>query len=70
VLKVSKEYPTLEFFHEFADEGGGFLGRRNHRDIGEITSQNEYDWNKRRRYHFFAKVLQVVIPRMRKIPMK
>ncbi|MGA0806931.1 MAG: hypothetical protein ACO3PV_10525, partial [Pseudohongiellaceae bacterium] len=25
-LTVSKQYPTLTFFHEFADEGGGFLG--------------------------------------------
>ena len=25
-LNLSKEYPTLEFYHEFADEGGGFLG--------------------------------------------
>lgn len=43
-LKVSKDYPTLEFFHEFADEGGGFLGDETIVN-GEITSQNEYDWH-------------------------
>lgn len=43
-LKVSKNYPTLEFFHEFADEGGGFLGDETIVN-GEITNENDYDWN-------------------------
>lgn len=42
-LKVSKEYPTLEFFHEFADEGGGFLGDETIMN-GELTDKNDYDW--------------------------
>ena len=42
-LNVSKDYPTLEFYHEFADEGGGFLGSETIVD-GRIISEEELDW--------------------------
>ena len=42
-LNVSKDYPTLDFYHEFADEGGSFLGSETIRD-GRIISSEEYDW--------------------------
>jgi hypothetical protein len=37
-------YPECEFFHEFADEGGGFLG---HETIvnGEVTDTEEIEWD-------------------------
>jgi hypothetical protein len=43
-LTVSQQYPTLTFFHEFADEGGGFLG---HETIvnGEVTDNEEIEWD-------------------------
>jgi hypothetical protein len=42
--KVSEMYPECEFFHEFADEGGGFLG---HETIvnGEVTDTEEIEWD-------------------------
>lgn len=43
-IKVSMQYPTLEFFHEFADEGGGFLGDETIVN-GAVIDENEYDWN-------------------------
>jgi len=43
-LNVSKDYPTLDFYHEFADEGGSFLGSETIRD-GRIISSEEYDWD-------------------------
>lgn len=43
-LSVSKDYPTLEFYHEFADEGGSFLGSETIRD-GRIISEEEFEWD-------------------------
>jgi len=43
-LNVSKDYPTLDFYHEFADEGGGFLGSETIRD-GRIISEEEFEWD-------------------------
>lgn len=43
-LNVSKDYPTLEFYHEFADEGGGFLGSETIVD-GRIISDEELEWD-------------------------
>jgi hypothetical protein len=43
-LTVSKQYPTLTFFHEFADEGGGFLGDETIHN-GTVVEENEYDWD-------------------------
>ena len=43
-LNVSKDYPTLEFYHEFADEGGGFLGSEVILN-GQIISEEELDWD-------------------------
>jgi hypothetical protein len=43
-LNVSKEYPTLEFYHEFADEGGAFLGSETIVD-GRFISEEELDWD-------------------------
>ena len=43
-LNVSKDYPTLDFYHEFADEGGSFLGSETIRD-GRIISSEEFDWD-------------------------
>ena len=43
-LTVSKQYPTLTFFHEFADEGGGFLGDETIHN-GTVIEENEYDWD-------------------------
>ena len=43
-LNVSKDYPTLDFYHEFADEGGAFLGSETIRD-GRIISSEELDWD-------------------------
>jgi len=43
-LNVSKDYPTLDFYHEFADEGGSFLGSETIRD-GRIISEEELDWD-------------------------
>ena len=41
---VSNDYPTLDFYHEYADEGGAFLGSETIRD-GGIISTEEYDWD-------------------------
>lgn len=43
-LRVSKDYPTLEFYHEFADEGGAFLGSEVILD-GQVISEEELDWD-------------------------
>ena len=43
-LNVSKNYPTLEFYHEFADEGGAFLGSETIVD-GRFISEEELDWD-------------------------
>lgn len=43
-LQVSKDYPTLEFFHEFADEGGGFLGNETI-ITGSVMHEESFDWN-------------------------
>jgi len=43
-LKVSTEYPDCEFYHEFADEGGGFLGSEVILN-GGVISEEELDWN-------------------------
>lgn len=42
--KVSLDFPDLTFKHEFADEGGGFLGWEVIKE-GEITENVELDWN-------------------------
>lgn len=42
--EVSKQFPSLEFRHEFADEGGGFLGYEEFQN-GEMTDAEELDWN-------------------------
>ena len=42
--QISKKYPTLEFFHEFADEGGGFVGSQIIQN-GDIVEDNDYEWN-------------------------
>lgn len=44
LLTVSRDYPTLEFYHEFADEGGSFLGSEVILN-GQIISEEELDWN-------------------------
>ena len=41
---ISKNYPTLEFFHEFADEGGGFVGNELIQD-GSVIESNDYEWD-------------------------
>lgn len=43
-LKVSEMYSDCEFFHEYADEGGEFLG---HETIqgGSLMHEEEFDWN-------------------------
>jgi hypothetical protein len=43
-LTVSQQYPTLTFFHEFADEGGGFLGDETIHN-GTVVEENEYEWD-------------------------
>ena len=42
--RISKNYPTLEFFHEFADEGGAFVGNQLIQN-GNIIEDNDYSWN-------------------------
>lgn len=42
--KISKNYPTLEFFHEFADEGGNFVGNQLIQN-GNIIEDNDYEWD-------------------------
>ena len=41
---ISKNYPSLEFFHEFADEGGAFVGNQLIQD-GNIIDDNDYEWD-------------------------
>jgi len=41
---VSKDYPTIRFYHEFADEGGSFLGSETIVN-GAIIDEEELDWN-------------------------
>ena len=43
-MKVSQDYPTLEFYHEFADEGGSFLGSETIVE-GRIVSEEELEWD-------------------------
>jgi len=43
-LRVSKNYPTIQFYHEFADEGGAFLGSETIVN-GVIIDEEELDWN-------------------------
>jgi len=43
-LRVSKDYPTLEFYHEFVDEGGMFLGSETIVN-GEIIDEEELEWD-------------------------
>lgn len=43
-LNVSKDYPNVSFKHEFADEGGSFLGAETIEN-GEIVSELELDWD-------------------------
>ena len=42
-LTVSQDYPTLEFFHEFADEGGGFLANETIAN-GSVINEESFDW--------------------------
>lgn len=42
--RISKNYPTLEFFHEFADEGGAFVGSQLIQD-GVVIEDNDYEWH-------------------------
>ena len=41
---ISENYPSLEFFHEFADEGGNFVGNQLIQN-GEIIEDNDYEWD-------------------------
>lgn len=43
-LKVSKDYPTIRFYHEFADEGGAFLGSETIVN-GVIIDEEELEWD-------------------------
>lgn len=43
-LKVSTEYPNCEFYHEYADEGGMFLGTETIVN-GEILKEEKIDWD-------------------------
>lgn len=43
-LAVSQKFPTLTFYHEYADEGGWFVGAESIQD-GEIIDTFEGDWN-------------------------
>ncbi len=42
--EVSKQFPGLLFRHEFADEGGSFLGYEEFQN-GEMTDMDEFDWD-------------------------
>lgn len=44
---VSKQFPSLTFKHEFADEGGFFVGDETFQN-GELTETNELQWNEGR----------------------
>ena len=41
---VSKDYPTIQFYHEFADEGGSFLGSETIVN-GEIINEEVLEWD-------------------------
>jgi hypothetical protein len=43
-LRVSQDYPTLKFQHEFADEGGTFLGSEVIFN-GSVISEEELEWD-------------------------
>jgi Ferredoxin-like domain in Api92-like protein len=43
-LKISTQYPTLEFYHAFADEGGGFLAWEEFKN-GLFVDQEEIEWD-------------------------
>jgi hypothetical protein len=43
-IKVSADFPTLEFFTEFADEGGGFVGTQTFKE-GEKSEDSDPDWS-------------------------
>lgn len=43
-LRVSMDYPNCEFYHEYADEGGSFLGSETIVD-GRVISEEELDWD-------------------------
>ena len=43
-LKVSTEYPNCEFYHEYADEGGMFLGTETIVN-GAILKEEKIDWD-------------------------
>jgi hypothetical protein len=42
--KISKNYPTLEFWHAYADEGGNFVGNQLIQN-GKIIEDNDYEWD-------------------------
>jgi hypothetical protein len=41
---ISQKYPDCEFRHEFADEGGGFLGNETIMN-GRIIDSEKFEWN-------------------------
>ncbi len=43
-VTISKQFPDVEFYHEFADEGGGFVGFERIQD-GKIVGEGNYDWS-------------------------
>lgn len=43
-LKVSADYPTLVFYHGYADEGGGFVGSESIVD-GQVIECEDVDWS-------------------------
>lgn len=40
---ISERYPSLTFYHEYADEGGGFVGFERIRN-GSIIENGDYEW--------------------------
>jgi len=42
-VNISKKYPKISFRHEFADEGGGFVGYEIIKN-GKVIESTEYDW--------------------------
>lgn len=43
-LTVSEEYPTLNFYHEYCDEGGGFVGSESIK-YGVVVNEEELEWD-------------------------
>ena len=43
-LTISEKFPKVNFTHEFADEGGGFLGYETIKN-GKVIETCEYDWS-------------------------